>query len=228
MDLPFELRMMIWDHLLVLNGDQIELCPHGPEACSARSKQFRKKHVIAILRTSRIIYQETMLTFYRYNTLYFKYSCDLEYFLKFENSKCLQFIGSIRVKFVGANPVQAFKVLLLCEKLRHLQLDTYGGVLDGKEWHERHPVRSRRMRELLKLRGLRSVKVTRFADEEDELTSPTNLREYETLCTTLEILKQPKVIQTQLPICPDASKSTLIKRRQSMEAVKGKRIFRKV
>lgn len=223
MDLPCELRMMIWDHLLVLNGDQIELCFHGPEACSARSKQFRTKHVIAILQTSRIIYQETMLTFYRYNTLYFKYSSNLEYFLKYVNPKCLQFIGSIRVKFVGANPIQTFKVLLLCEQLRHLQLDTYGGVFDGKEWHERHSVRSRGMKKLLKLRGLISVKVTRFADEEDELTSPTDLREYETLCTALEVLKQPKALQVQLPICPDASKSTLVKRRQPKKVVKGKR-----
>lgn len=129
---PLEVGEIIWSHLLVLNEDEIEICPPRSRDDSAESEQFRQMHVIAVLRVSKIIYQETMPTFYRCNTHFFEYSHYLEHFLKRCNPKSRQLIGSIHLEFVGSNPAQAFKALLLCEQLRHLQLDTCGGILDGK------------------------------------------------------------------------------------------------
>lgn len=73
------------------------------------------------------------------------------------------------MQIVGPNPINPFKAFLLCEQLRHLQRDMYGSRLDGKDWHQRHSVRFSGMRDLSKLRGLLSLTVTRFADEEEEL-----------------------------------------------------------
>lgn len=198
MDLPLELRTMIWNYVLVLNEDQIEISPPCKfKKGSAESEPIRRNHVLAILRTSRIIYQETMQTFYRHNTFYFSFSHYLEEFLNYGNPKSRQFIRSIRLQVVVWNPVQAFKTLLQCEQLRHLQLCTYGGESEGKKWHERHSVRSSGMEELLKLRGLMSVKVSRFATRKAELHDPTDLLEYGRLRTALEVLKQPKLLQAQ-------------------------------
>lgn len=95
MHLPPEVRTMIWNYVLVLNGDQIEMCPHhrlagGAElerfrqnrhADTAESERVRPKNFMAIIRTSRRISQETMPIFYRYNTFYFGFGIHLVHFV---------------------------------------------------------------------------------------------------------------------------------------------------
>lgn len=78
------------------------------------------------------------------------------------------------------------------------------------------------MKDLLKVRGLISVNVTRLADGDEELDYSVDLQEYETLCTALEVLEQLKVLQAQPPTRSVAIKSTLVKggktRRQRRES----------
>ncbi|MCJ1269228.1 hypothetical protein MMC22_009117 [Lobaria immixta] len=224
MDLPPELRVMIWKYLLVLDQDQIEIRsypPYGFSSSTAKSREFRQKRVIAVLRTSSVIYYETMPIFYHYNTLYFRYGRDFEKFVKHHNPKSRQFITSIRLDLIGSTP----KALVLCEQLRYLQLDMYEGDPELEQLHERHWAGSSGMKDLAKLRGLISVKVLEFREdiEEDELIYSIDLQEYRRRFTASKVSKQPKVLHTKPPVRPVARKQALATRRQPERAVKGKR-----
>lgn len=213
MDLPSDVRLEIWRYLFVLGGNH-EMTYFAEMYDHPMIKVFRKEHIIGILRTSRAIYHEAMPIFYRYNTLCFEFGTHFERFMSDISPKVYEVLGSIHLIIEGRNPAEGFKALLRCEQLRHLHLAIYGGVLDSKKWHERHSTTSPGMSDLLKLRGLTNVRVTRFWDGDDEIDDPSDLKEFEKLCTALKLLKQPKMLQEPRPVLSVMSKPPRVVRKQ--------------
>ncbi len=203
---------MIWKDILVLHNDEFEVTRiAGPSEGSRAYRLFRKNHVIAVARTSRAIYNDVMPFFYSKNNLFFRFKLYLLQFLK-KNPHARRFITSLRVPLAHSDSLKIFNSLLNCHQLRHLQVETIGGICDSKTWRERHPLTSGGLSMLLKLRGLKSFKITKLPVEFDDQSDEEY---YEKVCAALEIVKQPKVV-------PSADQPVLRKKRGAPRASKEK------
>lgn len=185
--LPTELRLQIWTYLFILSSSEIEPWPLTQP--NRRNQRFRARGILSILTTCRTIYQEALPILYRHNTFIFHYAQHLRTFYHRDTRVCA-LIQSIHLCYRSETPTSAFKTLALFENLRSLHIDSYGGELDHQKWHERHALESPAMQQLLKLRGLVSVKF--HLDMEDEEEDPGDRVEYEKLCDALQVLKLPK------------------------------------
>ena len=199
MGLPPELRREIFKHHLVSpRALHVTSCNES----RPQGYQNRRNHIssLTLLLTSKSVYNEAMPLFYLDNTLHFEG-------YKFQPFKCLinfldslsqdrrQYITSISLVYQGMSSPHAFRLLAGCERLRHISLKVGNFTLRGQPRTDWKLVKAQGMKDLIKLRGLQTVKIIHnpYYPVVDKQKWETQL---EAMRAALQVLKHPKSIHS--------------------------------
>lgn len=170
--LPPELRNRIYSlHLIMPQG---RTWPRrGRFRCHAFEEAFNtlsnpgynlkpyQYSALSLLGVSRQLYREALGIFYFHNELRFDLFSDLRDFLMRIGPTRRSFIRDVAFDFMGIGSPAAFQLLAGCERLERLHIevrcDTFAGLRELQHGNSRCLLTISGMKDLLKIRGLKTV-----------------------------------------------------------------------
>ena len=218
MDLPLELRSMIFRQFLVMPGPVLFRCMAYKQMVPfaraesvgvedlrrwtyeeslgsfVESEIIRQSSLLNIFSASKTIYRETVPLYFGCNEFDFKSLDYMEQFLSKVGAECRWQIASITINYKGKAPAKAVKRLTECVGLRRLTLhiNTHSfGRVDPRTPNE---VRLIGMSDLLRIRGLDRIDIVNHAGKYTYFTTKLFTTEdlVDGLREHLEVLKLPR------------------------------------
>ncbi|KAL8791279.1 MAG: hypothetical protein Q9195_005968 [Heterodermia aff. obscurata] len=222
MDLPLEIRSMIFREYLVMPGPVFfgrsgwkRLEPFATDDFPERkmpcddftgmypeSNKILQSGLVNIFSVSKTIYRETVPLYFGCNQFDFFTLDDLERFLSKIGPEYRWQIASITVNHNGRAPARAVKRLAECVGLRRLTLHIESYSFGGNP-RSPHEARLLGMKDLLRMRGLDKIVISYDVDEMHFLFKSTFLPQQDvidSLKERLEVLKEardPKQLMKQ-------------------------------
>ena len=179
MDLPLELRSMIFRHFLVMPGPVLFTyfaAPHARHDSAGVESQnnplsedftglfpehngIQQSSLLNIFSASKTVYRETVPLYFGCNQFEFCSLDRMEQFLNKIGAECRWQIASITVEYWGRAPARAVKRLAECVGLRVLMLKI--GLYSFGRSHSSPAQKARLigMKDLLRLRGLDRISI---------------------------------------------------------------------
>ena len=215
MDLPLELRCMIFRELLVMPGPvfikyvyregQVGVYARPARVAPGPPKGFwyeelngsnliRQSSLLSIFSASKTIYRETVPLYFGCNHFDFVDLDRMEQFLNQVGAEYRWQIASISVRYYGKAPARAVKRLRECVGLRVLRLDITSYSFGRGDPNTPHETPLLAMKDLLRIRGLDSIDLSVIGGDSlyvsDTLVPTHNLAER--LEKRLKVLTEPR------------------------------------
>ena len=227
MDLPLELRSMIFRELLVMPGpvllawlarkmvalfvkadligsDVLHRLYYGDKVALYHDSNLNSQSgLLNIFSASKTVYRETVPLHFGCNQFHFEDLAIMEKFLSKVGAESRWQISSITVNYYGKAPARAVKRLTECAGLRRLTLNLDSFAFARLDPNNPHEIRLIGMKDLLRIRGLDRIDLMTLNEDSLILLPYTSLRQEDVinnLKERLEVLKEahdPKQLKKQ-------------------------------
>ena len=162
-------------------------------------KIISQRVVPQLFGTSRDVYHESAPIYFRYNVFDFGSLDSVASFVNSLPAISRRAITSVVVDYNGYRPAMATKALTTCLGLQHLRIHfTSSSVPLIRRWYipgNRSWERLFGLKDLLRIRGIKELEVTRSEPSNDFLGLEPHFQDWQAFTKVLQVLKEPHTKQ---------------------------------